>query len=302
MNKGEHMKLFRNLGGALSLALLAGVLVSSAPADAQTLTTLSLERSIALNNILTTITPTGLSSASLAAIAAGALDIREQLNFNPVQNTLTSTVFVVPTGAPNPTNLSQLPFTSFVASTTLAIDRIYITSTPFSAVTFVGTVSQSTATPYGNYLGATETFSFGFTGDKPPKINNVIETVGGALVIYSPASSGTFTITQPTTGGGGGTGGVSVVINGVSGATPTFQSTLSTIVLDASKSTSTNAGALTYSWAPAAGSPSVSITGGSTSVANVTLAAGRGNTYVLKLTVTDATGASTVATVSISFI
>jgi hypothetical protein len=301
MNKGEHMKLFRNLGGALSLAMLAGMLVSS-PANAQTLTALSLERSLALNNILTTIPPTGLSSAALAAIAAGALDIREQLNFNPIQNTLTSTVFVAPTGAPNPTNLSQLPFTSFVASTTLAIDRIYITSTPFSAVTFVGTVAQSTATPYGNYLGATETFSFGYTADKPPKITNVIETIGGAVVLYSAASSGTFTITQPTTPGGGGTGGVAIVINGVSGVTPSFQSTLTTIVLDASKSTSTNTGALTYSWAPATGSASVSITGGSTAVANITLAAGKGVAYVLKLTVTDATGASSVATVTITFI
>jgi len=296
------MKLFRSLGGALSLALLLGLLVSSVPAGAQTLTALSLERSLALNNILTTITPQGVSSAALAAIAAGSLDIREQVNFNPQLNTLSSTVFVVPTGAPNPTNLSQLPFTSFVASTTMAIDRIYITSKPSNTVLFVGSIIQSTNTPYGNYLGATSDFSFGFSNDKPPKISNVIETFAGAVVLYSASSGGTFTIVQPSTGGVGGTGGVSIVINGVSGTTPSFQSTLSTIVLDASKSTSTNAGALTYSWVPAAGSPSVSITGGNTAVANVTLAAGKGVTYVLKLTVTDSTGASTVATVSITFI
>jgi len=208
------MKLFRNLGGALSLAMLAGMLVSSS-ANAQTLTALNLERSIALNNVLTTIPPTGFSAAALAAIAAGALDIREQLNFNPTANTLTSTVFVVPTGSPATTNLTQLPFASFVASTTLSVDRIYITSTPFNAVTLVGTISQSTATPYGNYLGATATVSFGFTNDTPPKVNNVIETVSGAVVIYSAASNGTFTITKPTTPGGGGGTGVSIVINGV---------------------------------------------------------------------------------------
>jgi len=195
------MKLFRSMGGALSLASLLGLLlVSSTPAGAQTLTALSLERSVALNNILTTITPTGLSSAALAAIAAGSLDIREQSNFNPTTNTLTTTVFVVPTGAPNPTNLSQLPFASFVASTTMSIDKIYITSKPYNAVSLVGTVTQSTNTPYGNYLGAAEQFSFGFTSDKPPKINNVIEVFGGAVVIYSAASQGTFTITQPSTG------------------------------------------------------------------------------------------------------
>ncbi|HYL74985.1 MAG TPA: hypothetical protein VEU96_12315 [Bryobacteraceae bacterium] len=294
------MKLFRNLGGALSLALLLGLLVSSVPAGAQTLTALSLERSLALNNILTTITPQGIPAAALAAIAAGALDVREQVNFNPQLNTLGSTVFVVPTGAPNPTNLSQLPFTSFVASTTMAIDRIYIKSN--NTVLFVGSIIQSTNTPYGNYLGATSDFSFGYSADKPPKISNVIETVAGTIVLYSASSSGTFTIVQPSSGGGGGGGGVSIVVNGVSGTTPSFQSAISTIVLDASKSTSTNPGALTYSWAQAAGSPSVSITGGNTAVANVTLAAGKGVTYVLKLTVTDSTGASTVATVSILFI
>lgn len=294
------MKLLRSLGGALSLALLLGLLVSSVPAGAQTLTALSLERSLALNNILTTITPQGIPAAALAAIAAGALDVREQVNFNSQLNTLGSTVFVVPTGAPNPTNLSQLPFTSFVASTTMAIDRIYVK--PNSTVLLVGSIVQSTNTPYGNYLGATSDFSFAYSADKPPKTSNVIETVAGTIVLYSASSGGTFTIVQPSSGGGGGGSGVSIVVNGVSSSTPSFQSTLSTIVLDASKSTSTNAGALTYSWAPAAGSPSVSITGGNTAVANVTLAAGMGVTYVLKLTVTDSTGASTVATVSIQFI
>jgi len=59
---------------------------------------------------------------------------------------------------------------------------------------------------------------------------------------------------------------------------------------------------LTYAWTQAAGSPAVSITGGNTPVANVTLASGKGVTYVLKLTVTDATGASSVATVNVTFI
>ena len=296
------MRSFRSLSGALSLALLLGLLlVSSVPAGAQTLTAASLERSIALNNILTTITPQGLSSAALAAIAAGSLDIREQTNFNASANTLTSTVFVVPTGAPNPTNLSQLPFASFVASTTMSIDKIYITSTPYNSVSFVGTVSQSTNTPFGNYLGAAEQFSFGFTNDKPPKINNVIEVFGGAVVIYSASAQGTFTIVQPSTGGGGGTPGVSIVINGVSGSSPTFTTTTNQIILDASASTSTNTGALTFTWTVVTGSASISFPNGKTSVANVQLGSGK-ITYVIKLTITDSTGATSVANITINLI
>src|ERR1051326_8554710 len=94
------MRLFRNLSGALSLAVLL-VVLSTATARAQTLTPVSLERSLALNNILTSITPQGISSTALAALASGALDLREQVNFNPSANTLSSTVFVVPTAAPN---------------------------------------------------------------------------------------------------------------------------------------------------------------------------------------------------------
>ena len=127
------MKLLPSLGGALSLAVLLGLLVSSVPAGAQTLTQLNFERSLALNNVLTTITPQGLSTAALAAIAAGALDIREQINYNSATSSLTSTTFVVPTGAPNPTPLGQLPTSSFVAQVTMLVDRIYITG---SAVQF----------------------------------------------------------------------------------------------------------------------------------------------------------------------
>jgi|ERR1051326_6868717 hypothetical protein len=291
------MRLFRNLSGALSLALLL-VVLSTAPARAQTLTALSLERSLALNNILTSITPQGISSTALAALASGALDLREQVNFNPSANTLSSTVFVVPTAAPNPTNLSQLPFASFVASTTMSIDKIYITSKPYNSVLFVGTVSQSTNTPYGNYLGATEDFSFGFTNDKPPKINNVIEVFGGAVVIYSASSQGTFTIVQPSTGGGGGTTGVSIVINGVTGTSPTFTTTVNQIQLNATASTSSNAGALTFAWSVVSGPASLSANG---SVANVQLNGGK-ISYVIKLVVTDSTGATSTATIAISLL
>jgi hypothetical protein len=293
------MKLLRSLGGALSLAVLLGLLVSSVPAGAQTLTQLNLERSLALNNILTTIAPQGLSTAALAAIAAGALDVREQVNYNTATSSLTSTIFVVPTGSPNPTPLGQLPTSSFVAQVTMLVDRIYITSNPAPAVRLVGTVNQSTATPYGNYLGNSESFSFGYTTDTPPKINNVEESFSGAVVLYSASSSGTFTITRPSSGGGGSTG-VAISVNGVTGLTPTFTTTLNQIILDASASTSSNPGALTFSYVFVTGSGAISF-GTKSSIANVQLGSGK-LVYTIKLTVTDSTGVSSVATITINYI
>jgi hypothetical protein len=299
--KGENMKLLRNFGGALSLALLVGLVLSSVPLGAQTVTAFTAERSISLTNVLTTITPSAPASL-LAALAAGAIEIREQSSLNASNNTLTSTVFYVPTGAPNPTNLAQLPFTAFIATTTLTIDKTYVTTTPSSTVGFHGRVTQSTATPYGSYAGASESYSFGYTSDTPPKINNVIEAIDGLIVLYSPAATGTFTIVGlPTTPGGGG-GGVSVVINGSSSATPSFTTVLNQVVLDASATTTTTGGTLTFAWAVAQGSPSASITGGSTSKATIQLNSGQ-NTYKFTLTVTDSKGtAPTVITVTVNFV
>src|ERR1041385_7427646 len=84
-NRGDNMRLLQKLGGALSLALILGLAVSSVPAAAQTgstLTALSIERSLSLNNVLSTLTPT-LPANLLASIAGGALDVREQTSYNP---------------------------------------------------------------------------------------------------------------------------------------------------------------------------------------------------------------------------
>jgi hypothetical protein len=105
MKKERHMK-FRSIAATFVLALLL-VLASSVPATAQTLQALNIERTIGLNNIFTGITP-NLPADVLAALAAGAIKIREVLAYNPQANTLTSTVFAVPTGSPIPTSVSTL--------------------------------------------------------------------------------------------------------------------------------------------------------------------------------------------------
>src|SRR5258708_30870436 len=168
------MKLLRNLGGALSVALLVGLVVSSVPLGAQTVTAFTAERALSLSNILTTVTPMA-SPAVLAAIAAGAIEIREQSSLNTTNSTLTNTYFLVPTRTPNPTVLAQLPFSAFVATTVLTIDRTYVTTNPV-AVGFHGRTTQRTATPFGNYAGASGSYSFRYTACKPPTLNNDLET------------------------------------------------------------------------------------------------------------------------------
>jgi hypothetical protein len=296
------MKLLRSIGGALSIALILGLLAVAVPAGAQTLNSLTMERVIVLSSAHSTLTP-NLPAALLGAVTSGAQEIHEQTNYNPQASQLTSTFFVLPAGSALPTNLGSVPATSFLASLSLSVDKTYVTS---SAVQFVGSISQSSAPLFGSasYQGAPATVSFGYTKDTPPKIHDVTESIAGVAVAYTGAATGTLSITQPSTPGGPGGGtGITIVVNGLTGATPSIQTTVNQLTLDASASTSTNAGALTYTWSIPQGSPSAGIgfPGGNTAVAFVQLSSGK-QTYTINLTVTDATGATATSTITIVFL
>jgi hypothetical protein len=296
------MKLLRSIGGALSIALILGLLAVAVPAGAQTLNTLTMERVLVLSSAHSTLTP-NLPASLLGSVTSGALEIHEQTNYNPQASLLTSTFFVMPAGSTLPTSLSTVPATNYLATLSLSVDKTYVTS---SAVQFAGTISQSSAPLFGSasYQGAPATVSFGYTKDTPPKIHDVTESIAGVAVAYTGAATGTLTITQPPTGGGGGGGtGVTIVVNGATGTTPSFQTTVNQLTLDASASSSTNAGALTYTWSIPQGSPSagISFPGGNTAVAFVQLSSGK-QTYIINLTVTDATGATATSTITIVFL
>jgi hypothetical protein len=296
------MKLLRSIGGALSIALILGLLAVAGPAGAQTLNSLTMERVLVFSSAHSTLPP-NLPASLLGSITSGALEVHEQTNYNPQASLLTSTFFVVPAGSTLPTNLGSVPATNFLTTIALSIDKTYVTG---SAVQFVGSISQSGAPLYGSasYQGAPATVSFGYTKDTPPKIHDVTESIAGVVVAYTGAATGTLSITQPSTPGGPGGGtGITIVVNGATGTMQSFQTTVNQLTLDASASTSTNAGALTYTWSIPQGSPSagISFPGGNTAVAFVQLSSGKQN-YIINLTVTDATGATATATITIVFL
>jgi hypothetical protein len=97
--------------------------------------------------------------------------------------------------------------------------------------------------------------------------------------------------------------GVTIVITGPGGSTSstnTFQTVSSEVTVDASLSTSSNAGALTYSWAPSAGFPNAGILRNNTATPTFQLIFH--STYQFTLTVTDAKGLTATATVTVQFI
>lgn len=291
---------FRNLVGVFALVLVLA-LASTTPATAQTLTAFNIERSIALNNILTGISP-NLPANVLAALAGGALEIRETLIYNPQANTVTSTVFAVPTGSPIPTPPAVLANlgSALVAVVTMSVDKIYVTTKPFMSVMFVGTDTHSTATPYGTYQGAASSISVGFTADTPAKVNTVIEAVAGAIVLYSPSATvNTLTVTTPPNGGGGGGGGN----NGPTAViTPANQTvSIKEVTLDASQSTDPSGMALSYQWSVVGGG-NVSLLHGNSAVATAQLGDNGPQVYTFKVTVTDNAGLTATATTTITYI
>lgn len=130
---------------------------------------------------------------------------------------------------------------------------------------------------------------------------------GNVMTSASLATPFNITMLPPaigsTTPPGTGTTGVTIVVSGPGGATSTtntFQTLSNLVTLDASKSTSANAGTLMYSWAVSAGFPSVSITGANTATPTIQL--NSKGTYQFTLTVTDSTGASSMTNVTIQYI
>jgi len=224
------------------------------------------------------------------------------LVYNPQANTLTSTVFAVPTGSPIPTPPAELANlgTALVAVVTMTIDKIYVTTAPFMSVMFVGTDTQSTATPYGTYQGAASAISAGFTADTPPKANTVIEAVAGAIVLYSPtATVNTLTVTSAPAGGGGGGGTTSGPVAVITPANQTV--TVREVTLDASLSSDPSGEALTYQWSVVGGG-NVSLLHGTSAVATAQLGDNGPNTYTFKVTVTNNTGQSASATTVITYV
>ncbi len=295
------MKKLGNFGGAflLTLSLCSVVLPIAAQTASPTLTALNnFEQSIMLGDILPAVTP-NLPPNVMASLTGGALDLRTQTNYNPQSSTLTMTFFTVQTGSPSPTNLTQVNPTNLFGSLSFSTDRIYVTS---KSVQFVGAVTNGSSSPFGSFQSTPYSISFAYSGT-PPTFTNAMIELAGTLVLLSPTATGTVTITQPSSTGGTGSTGVTIVTNIAGSAvvgTNSFEVGTNQIMLDASQSTSSNPGPLTYSWSVAPNFLSAVVIGSTQAAPLIELSAK--GTYQFNLTVTDSTGVSSTATITVQFI
>ncbi len=167
----------------------------------------------------------------------------------------------------------------------------------FTAVTGVFHGSGGTVNAPENWWGCVG-------GPQSPACANISGSVAFAPWLTGPFAASSLP-TAPS--GGGGTtppppAGITIVITGPGGATSatnTFAVVTGGVTLDASQSTSSNAGGLSYSWTTASGYPAIGIPGGNSATPSIQLP--YPGTYVFILTVTDSTGATKTATVTVQF-
>ena len=154
----------------------------------------------------------------------------------------------------------------------------------------------------GGAVDATENWWGCLGGPQSP----ACATFGGS-VAFAPWLTGPFAASVlPTAPSGGGTtpppAGITIVITGPGGATSatnTFAVLTGGVTLDASQSTSSNPGGLSYSWTTASGYPAIGIPGGNSATPSIQLP--YPGTYEFILTVTDSKGATKTATVTLQF-
>jgi len=308
------MKFWNGMGAAaaaLGLSLVAFGQGTTPPATCTaapaSVTALSFERAIPLANVLTTITPNA-DPAALAALAGGALEIREQLVYNPGTANITSTVFLVPTGSPLPSPGGTITGLNLVTITTVVVSHILTSCSVAPSLLFDGTVSGSTPNSLGylyggSLVGGSYALSLGYTTDATPKINNVTETLAAIVTLYSAAATGTVTVPGGSSGGGGGGGGTgpTIVVKFANGtiAVPNSntQAANSPFLLDASGSSSAG-GALTFAWSTLSNSP-VQFQLANSAVTLVQFPSA--GDYVIQLKVTDASGASSTFKITLTF-
>ena len=293
------MKFWNGMGAsiaAIAFSLAAGAQTTAAPATCTTaptaITAFNIERTVALNNVLTTLTPNAPANV-LASIQAGAQEVREQIVYNPQLGTVTSTVFLVAPGSPTPTPANTAAQNA-IQSTTIQVSQILSSCSPTPSLLLVGTITASPASGvFGSVNGAPAAVSVGYTTDNPAKINNVVVLVAGQLVAYSSGAAGTLTFRSTPVTPPGSTGAVTVKVKFAGGtiAQPNTatQTPISPLLIDATGSTGT--GALTYAFTSLAGhSPLSVVQTGTPGIVYIQFPAP--GDYSLVVTVTDSTGAT----------
>jgi hypothetical protein len=275
------------LGVFAVVALTGTALFAQAPA----VSTFTVERTVPLNNLLSTAQP-NLTPDLLAGLQGNALEIRESLVWNPTQMTITQRMFLVAPGSPTPTPTGVTP--PLMGTYIMRVDRVYTSTSPVASVMFTGTVeSTNIAGPFGTVTGAPAAVAVRYTNATPPVISNIVALVAGTITSFSGGGAGNILVPSnppvPGPGPGPGPGGGPTAVLAATDITTDQVE----VELDASQSTGTG---LTYSWRFLQKTGVITPPNGS----RVRLQFGEGaGTYVIEVTVRDSAGRTSTAQMTV---
>ena len=271
----------------LSLWLgLASVLAAQNTNTAPTLQTLNVERVLDAKGVLTTLTP-NVPPAIVAAVVAGAVELRESVTYNPTNQVLTVNEFSVQTGSAIPTTGNR----TVLSTVSINVDKVYSSLTPRPSLMLTGTiVANAPPSPFGNLSGAPAALGIGYTRDDPPKVTDMTLLVAGSAVEFTAAAEGTLAFAGPAAPPAPDNAPKIVISSPATVFTRVAD-------LDASSSTSANP-PLTFLWSVVAGNADIARPDQAKALAY--LIGGKGS-YTFKLTVTDAKGNKSTQDVTINY-
>jgi hypothetical protein len=250
---------------------------------------MDIERKLTVNGIVANPVPE-LPAEILAQLAAGTLEARERLTYNPNNNTITSRLLYRQPSTTFPTPASEF-FTNLSQAYSVNVEKMYISDKPTPNMLIVGTVrSNDVRGPFDNFTGAPVAISMGFTSDFKT-ITNVTTVVAGVATIASGTGAGTLNIKDLPGSGTGGPGTPATGPKAVVGAERVVATTQSH-QLDGSKSEAGPDGPITYLWKVVG--KTASLANATTAMPTVQFGEGFGD-YIFELTVTDTKGVTSTA-------
>lgn len=178
----------------------------------------------------------------LAAIQAGALEIRQSIGYDPGQSMLRVTGFVVAPGAPLPTATLALPLNGLWSYTAQVSEVRLSTKTRYS-IALVGRINSGAVTAFGDVSGVSVFVSAAYVPATPggviTQFASIESNIVGTVNLFSATGSGNAQIDFPTA--------ATVPPIAIAGPKGT-QTFMATFQLDGTQSSDPMGGTLTYQW------------------------------------------------------
>jgi hypothetical protein len=279
---------------SLGLLLPCGVAHAQTPETTPELTALSYEATLPFTSIGFAGIP-AIPPNVAQAIQAGALEIRQSVQYAPNSKTLRVRHFLVAPGAPNPTP-STAAYTP-VEDYLVAVRNIEHFASPHSLLLSGTTDRVAVTSPFGPLRSNPLLLSLGYMpADEDEQghtaFNNITLVLPGRMTTYIRNVQGILSFESEGNGGGPAAGGP------VADAGSDIVSAQSEITLDGSRSSAPEGETLEYEWRVVRGA--AGLVNANTAMPRVQLTSNFGE-YLFELTVTDSKGRTSTDAVTVTY-